>query len=183
MIAKGLHVPAVTLVGVVLADVGLHVPDFRAAERTFQLLCQVAGRAGRGPDPGLVIVQTYLPDYYAVRTAAQQDYATFYNRELAFRKAHRYPPATLLIRLLFAHNDPVASRKEAQRMAATLKRAAHEWDMRKVDVIGPAPAYPSRLRGRWRWRLLLRGDSPRLLLDKVAVPPNWVVDVDPLTVA
>ena len=183
MIAKGLHIPAVTLVGVVLADVGLHVPDFRAAERAFQLLCQVAGRAGRGSDPGQVIVQTYLPDFYAVRTGAQQDYAAFYGRELAFRKARRYPPATRLIRLLFADTDATASRKEALRMAGTLKRAAYEWDMRKVDVIGPAPAYPPRLRGRWRWHLLLRGDTPRLLLDKVDVPPNWVVDVDPLTVA
>ena len=183
MIAKGMHVPAVALVGVVLADVGLHVPDFRAAERTFQVLCQVAGRAGRGDDPGQVIVQSYVPDHYAVQAAAGQDHESFYTRELTFRRAHRYPPAGRLIRMLFTHTDAIASRREATRMAVLLKRSARQWDMGRVDVVGPAPAYPPRLRRGWRWQLLLRGDNPRLLLEKVTVPPNWMVDVDPMTVA
>ena len=183
MIAKGLHVPAVTLVGAVLADIGLHVPDYLAAERTFQVLCQVAGRAGRGTEPGRVIVQTFLPDHYAIQTAAGQEYDAFYQREMAFRRAHRYPPLGQLIRLFFGHTDEVASRREAQRMAATLKRLGREWGISRVDVIGPAPAYPARLRGVWRWHLFLRGSNPRLLLDKVTLPPNWVVDVDPVSTA
>ncbi len=183
MIAKGLHVPTVTLVGAVLADIGLHVPDYRAAERTFQVLCQVAGRAGRGIAPGRVIVQTFLPDHYAIQTAAAQEYEAFYQRELSFRRAHRYPPLGQLIRLFFGHTDEAASRQEAHRMAATLKRLAREWGINRVDVIGPAPAYPARLRGVWRWHLLLRGNNPRLLLDKVTLPPNWVVDVDPVSTA
>nr|ABZ09342.1 putative DEAD/DEAH box helicase [uncultured marine microorganism HF4000_APKG7H23] len=183
MVAKGLHVPAVTLVGAVLADIGLHIPDYRAAERTFQVLCQVAGRAGRGAEPGKVIIQTYLPDHYAVRSAQSQEYEAFYERELAFRRAHRYPPFGRLVRLLFGHADAATSRQEAQRMAAALKRAAREWAISHVDVVGPAPAYPPRVRGLWRWHLLLRGDNPRLLLDKVLVPPNWLVDVDPVATA
>ena len=183
MIAKGMHVPAVGLVGAVLADVGLHVPEFRAAERTFQVLCQVAGRTGRGNDPGRVVIQTFMPDHYALRAAADQDYESFYRQEMAFRRAHRYPPMGRLIRLLFIHPDDGAGRREANRMAALLRRSARQWGIRRVDVIGPAPPYPPRSRRGWRWHLLLRGDHPRLLLDKVTVPPGWTVDVDPMTVA
>ena len=182
MIAKGLHVPAVTLVGVVLADIGLHVPDFRAAERIFQVLMQVAGRAGRGPEPGRVIVQTYVPEHFAITTAADQDYAAFYGQELRNRRAHGAPPIGRLIRLQFAHANESTAKREAQRLGATLKRLAHQWGITGVDVVGPAPAYPPRLRGAWRWHLLLRGTDPRLLLDKVEMPPNWVVDVDPAAV-
>jgi primosomal protein N' (replication factor Y) len=182
MIAKGLHVPSVTLVGAVLADIGLHVPDFRAAERSFQVLCQVAGRAGRGTEPGRVIVQTYLPDYYAIQSAAGQDYNAFYEREMTYRRVQGDPPLGRLIRLAFGHRDESATRREAQRLAKLLEREARQWGMNRVDVIGPAPAHPARLRGIWRWQILLRGADPRLLLDKVEVPPNWVVDVDPVSV-
>ena len=183
MIAKGLHVPSVTLVGVVLADIGLHVPDYRAGERAFQVLCQVAGRAGRGADPGRVIVQSYVPDHYAIEAARRQDYDAFYQREMGFRKAQRYPPQGRLIRLVFGHTDQATSRKEALRLAATLKHLARQWGISRLDVIGPAPAYPPRLRGVWRWNLLLRGADPRMLLDKASLPPRWVVDVDPITTA
>jgi primosomal protein N' (replication factor Y) len=182
MIAKGLHVPSVTLVGAVLADIGLHVPDFRAAERSFQVLCQVAGRAGRGTEPGRVIVQTYLPDYYAIQSAAAQDYNAFYEREMTYRRVQGDPPLGRLIRLAFGHRDESATRREAQRLARLLEREARQWGMNRVDVIGPAPAHPARLRGIWRWQILLRGADPRLLLDKVELPPNWVVDVDPVSV-
>jgi primosomal protein N' (replication factor Y) len=182
MIAKGLHVPSVTLVGAVLADIGLHVPDFRAAERTFQVLCQVAGRAGRGSEPGLVVVQTYLPDHYAIQSAASQDYDAFYEREMAYRRVQSDPPLGRLIRLAFGHRDESASRREAQRLAKLLEREARQWGVSRVNVIGPAPAHPARLRGIWRWQILLRGADPRLLLDKVDLPPNWVVDVDPVSV-
>ncbi len=182
MVAKGLHIPSVTLVGAVLADIGLHVPDYRAAERTFQVLCQVAGRAGRGPDPGQVIVQTYLPGHYAIQAAALQDYDAFYEREMAVRRSRGDPPFGRLIRLAFGHADETASRGEAQRLATQLRRTARQWGISHVDVIGPAPSYPPRLRGIWRWHILLRGADPRLLLDKVPMPPAWLVDVDPVSV-
>jgi primosomal protein N' (replication factor Y) len=182
MIAKGLDIPAVTLVGVVLADLGLHLPDFRAPERTFQLLTQVAGRAGRGASAGNVIIQSYAPEHYAVQAAAQQDYDAFYAQEMVYRRAHGNPPVSKLVRLLFGHGQERQARAEAQRMASELRRAARDWDMRDTDVVGPAPSYPSRVRGAWRWHLFLRGPEPRTLLDKIKLPPDWVVDVDPTNV-
>ena len=183
MVAKGLDVPSVDLVGVVLADIGVHMPDFRAAERTFQLLTQVAGRAGRGPDAGYAVVQTYLPDHYAVQTAAGQDYAAFYATEMEYRRAQGNPPFSRLVRLLYdGHSDRQTAFNEAQQLAWSLRRTAREWDMRGVDVIGPAPTYPPRVRNAWRWHLLVRAAEPRLLLDRVNVPPSWRVDVDPVNV-
>jgi len=182
MIAKGLDIPSVTLVGVVLADLGLNLPDFRAPERTFQLLTQVAGRAGRGNERGNVIIQSYEPDHYAVQAAMRQDYRGFYERELELRRAHGNPPVTRLIRLLFGHSKPNQAGNEAQRMASALRRAAREWDISDIHVIGPAPGYPSRIRGAWRWHLFLRGTDPVLLLNKVDLPPGWIVDVDPVNV-
>jgi primosomal protein N' (replication factor Y) len=182
MVAKSLHIPAVTLVGAVLADIGLHLPDFRSGERVFQLLCQVAGRAGRGSSPGTAIVQTYRPDHYAVALAADQDYTAFYNRELEFRREQRLPPFSRLIRLLYANTNEVTAQREAQRMGRVLAHQRRSWAMSEVDVIGPAPAYPTRVRGRYRWHLLIRGPDPRLLLDRSDLPEGWVVDVDPVSV-
>ena len=183
MIAKGLHVPAVTLVGVALADIGLHAPDFNAAERAFQVLVQVAGRAGRGPEPGHVVIQTYAPEHYAIQAAADQDYEAFYEREMAVRHALNAPPFTRLTRLLFANTNEATARREAQRLAAALRREARALGMRHTDVIGPAPAYPPRLRGLWRWRLIVRGADPHRLIDAVPLPTNWNVDVDPVSAA
>ena len=182
MIAKGLDIPSVALVGVVLADIGLHMPDFRAPERTFQLLTQVSGRAGRGPGPGRVVIQTYVPDHYAIEAAAAQDYARFYTEELAYRRAQANPPLTRLTRLLFGHTDRDAARHEATRLSNALGSVIREWDMRRVEVVGPAPTYPPRVRNAWRWHLLVRAPDPRLLLDKVNVPPGWTIDVDPVDV-
>ncbi len=182
MIAKGLDIPSVTLVGVVLADLGLNLPDFRAPERTFQLLTQVAGRAGRGNERGDVIIQSYEPEHYAVQAATRQDYREFYEHEIALRRAHRNPPITRLVRLLFGHSKPNQARNEAQRLASALRRAAREWDINDVDVVGPAPGYPPRVRGAWRWHLFVRGADPRLLLDKIDLPPGWMADVDPVNV-
>jgi len=181
MIAKGLHFPAVTLVGVVLADVGLHEPDYRSSERTFQVLMQVAGRAGRGLDRGKVIVQSYNPEHEAVRAAARQDYEAFYAREIEQREALGNPPFRRLARMVFAHADADVARREAMRMAVALRGEARAWGMGGIDVVGPAPAYPPRSRNGWRWHLLLRGAEPARLLDRVTVPPKWTVDVDPLT--
>ncbi len=185
MVARGLHIPSVTLVGAVLADVGLHLPDFRAGERIFQLLCQVAGRAGRGPGEGAALVQTYSPSHYGVALASQQDYGSFYEREAAFRRVQRMPPYSRLLRLVYSHFDPVRCQREAERLGRLLRKERADWAMTEVDVLGPAPAYNSRVRGRYRWHILLRGQEPRLLLDKVldkaALRDGWVVDVDPVT--
>ncbi len=182
MVAKGLHVPSVTLVGAVLADIGLHLPDFRAGERIFQLLCQVAGRAGRGEGAGVAIVQTYMPDHYAVTLAARQDYPAFYRQEAAHREVQRMPPYSRLIRLLFAHTNADRCQREAERLGRALRHQRSVWAIADVDVIGPAPAYPTRVRGRYRWHVLLRGADPRLLLDKVPLNDGWQVDVDPVSV-
>ena len=181
MVAKGLDIPSVDLVGVVLADIGLHMPDFRAAERTFQLLTQVAGRAGRGDQPGHVVVQTYLPEHYAVQAAADQNYDRFYAEEMEYRRAQSNPPLSKLARLLYRNSDPKAGAVEATRFADVLRRVVSEWDMTNVDIIGPAPSYPHRVRNAWRWQIIVRAPEPRALLDKVDVPPAWHVDIDPVS--
>ncbi|MFQ5861080.1 MAG: primosomal protein N' [Dehalococcoidia bacterium] len=182
MVAKGLHIPSVTVVGVVLADVGLHLPDFRAGERTFQLLCQVAGRAGRGPTPGRVIIQTYNPGHYAIQAAARQDYPAFFRRELAFRQEQGDPPFGRLVHLVYAHTNAAFCQREAERMARTLRHQARIQGLAEVAVIGTAPAFPQRVRGRYRWHLILRGPDPAAFLAPLPVPHGWTVDVDPVSV-
>ena len=181
MIAKGLHFPSVTLVGVVSADVGLAVPDYRAGERVFQLLCQVAGRAGRGAALGRVIVQTYQPDNYAIRAAASQDYEAFYREEIEYRREQGGPPFGRLIRLLYAHTNRASCERAARRLGAALRGRQEESGMSDIDVLGPTPAYPSRLRGHYRWHVVLRGSDPRSLLDEVTVPSGWTIDIDPVS--
>lgn len=155
MIAKGLDFPNVTLVGVINADVGLGLPDFRAAERTFQLLTQVAGRAGRGPKEGEVIVQTSLPDHPAIRLAASHDYTGFARRELAWRRDPPYPPFRRLLNLVVSGPDQMAVQEHAGEaagwLAGLLRKAGPG-----VLLTGPAPCPLDRVRGRWRWHLLLR---------------------------
>jgi primosomal protein N' (replication factor Y) len=182
MIAKGLHFPNVTLVGVLCADIGLFLPDFRAGERVFQLLCQVAGRTGRGPLGGRVIVQTYSPHHYAVAAASAQDYTSFYREETAYRQEQRLPPFGRLIHLVYLHTNEAQCRREAVRLGGALKRQQDIWGLTTVDILGPAPAYPPRLRGRYRWHIVLRGQDPRSLLEKVPIPAGWAVDIDPLSV-
>ena len=182
MVAKGLHVPEVTLVGVVLADIGLSLPDFRAGEHTFQLLCQVVGRSGRGPQPGKAIVQTYNPDSYVVQAAAQQDFSLLYRQELEFRREQRLPPFSRLVHLVHVHTNAVACQKEAERMARQLRHLAYTHGLTDPEVVGPAPAYPERVRGRYRWHLLLRGTNPAVLLTDMPLPQGWTIDVDPVSV-
>ncbi len=180
MVTKGLHFPDVTLVGVISADVGLNIPDYRSGERAFQLLCQVAGRAGRGASEGTVIVQTYQPDNYAIQAAAAQDYAAFYSRELSYRRQQGNPPFGRMVRLLHTHTNRARCEAEASRLATELRteRDAAGWS--DIDILGPTPAYPPRVRGRYRWHIILRGAAPRRLLESVAIPPGWTVDVDPV---
>jgi primosomal protein N' (replication factor Y) len=180
MIAKGLDLPRVTLVGVISADTALYLPDFRAAERTFQLLMQVAGRAGRSPLGGRVILQTYNPDLPVIRAATRHDYAAFYRDELAARREGRYPPFKRLARLVFTGSGADRARREAERMARALRAYAARLGEPGVDLVGPAPCFYPRLRGQYRWQLLVRADQPEAWLRPIAIPLGWRVDIDPV---
>jgi primosomal protein N' (replication factor Y) len=182
MIAKGLDIPLVTLVGVISADIALHLPDFRAGERTFQLLEQVAGRAGRGPKGGRVIVQTYTPDHYAIEAMSRHDYHALYAREIENRRRMGYPPFGRLVRLTFAHTGSEFAQHQAAAMARRLREEQARLGQPNVDVLGPAPAYVPRIRGRWRWNVIIRGDDPAALLGDEPLPRGWTVDVDPISV-
>lgn len=164
MIAKGLDFPGVTLVGVINADITLHMPDFRAAERTFQLLTQVAGRAGRGDTAGEVLVQTYCPDHYSIIASAGHDYERFYRSEMAIRSSLCYPPFSHLARLLFTHEKEEEVIKGAQLAKDSIIRALSGIN-EKIDVLGPAPAPLSRIKGKFRWQLVLKGQSRNRLKD------------------
>jgi primosomal protein N' (replication factor Y) len=159
MVAKGHDVPGVTLVGVVAADLGLHFPDFRASERTFQLLTQVAGRAGRGDEAGRVIIQTFLPDHYAIALARTHDYRSFYREELLRRKPHGYPPFRELFQVGVSGLDCVAVEDAAEALAKLARSVPGAPD---IEVLGPAPAPLARIRDRFRWQLLLLGDRESL---------------------
>ena len=183
MVAKGLHVPNVSLVGVVLADVGLTLPDFRAGERVFQLLFQVVGRAGRGSAPGRAIIQTYNPDHYAVASASAQDYDGFYRQELEYRRQHGNPPFGSLARLAIQHTNLGACQEKADSLGRRLRHRIATLGLANIQVIGPAPRYPERVRGNYRWHLVLRGANLHALLDGMNIPPDWTVDMHPLSVA
>jgi len=182
IIAKGHDFGGVTLVGVVSADLSLNIPDFRAAERTFQLLVQVAGRAGRRDRPGRVFVQTYAPGHYAVRAAAAQDYAAFYAREAAFRRQLSYPPFGALTRLVHANRNEAAAEKQAESYAAKLRTERQRLGLPGPEIVGPAPCYLSKLAGRFRWQILLRGGAVRELLATTPPPAGWIVDIEPVDV-
>jgi primosomal protein N' (replication factor Y) len=166
MITKGHDVSGVTLVGALLADMSLNVPDFRAAERTFQLLSQVAGRSGRGEDPGRVIVQTYAPEHYTMRHLLQHDYRAFFAEEIEFRRALNYPPFGRLVGLRVdgpkAEEVELKAKNLAQGLRAKLTSNA-KW-REQIEVMGPAPAPILKLRNRYRWQLLLKGTQSAVLL-------------------
>jgi primosomal protein N' (replication factor Y) len=165
MIAKGLDFPSVTVVGVVDADTGLHFPDFRAAERTFQLVAQVAGRAGRGPRGGRVYVQTRSPDHYAIRAAAAHSVEAFAAAELPLRTppGPPYPPSVGLVRFVASGRDQARTAAIAERVAAWLRRAGTERLGGALTVLGPAPCPITRLRGLWRWHVLVKATEARAL--------------------
>jgi primosomal protein N' (replication factor Y) (superfamily II helicase) len=187
MVAKGLDFPNVTLVGVISADTILNLPDFRAAERTFQLLTQVSGRAGRGGIPGEVIVQSFSPDHYAIRAAARQDYLSFYGQEIAYRRELSYPPYSRLVNVV--SSDPVDGYAES-RLSEFARGIGERVPADLVDMVGPAPAPISRLKGQYRWHLMLRdrgsGDIQKPIMEALDSMPSAArtglsIDVDPLT--
>ncbi|MEE2672456.1 MAG: primosomal protein N' [Myxococcota bacterium] len=164
MVAKGHDFPGVQLIGVISADLGLHMPDFRASERTFQVLTQVAGRAGRAGTPGRVVLQTFVPDHYAIRPVRDHDYETFYREELEHRAQLGYPPFSRLCQVLVSGTEEQATRAAIQGLAehATHEATANE-TLGSVQILGPAPAPLARLRGRYRYQLLLKGTEPESL--------------------
>jgi primosomal protein N' (replication factor Y) len=186
MIAKGLDFPDVTLVGVISADTALHLPDFRAAERTFQLVAQVAGRTGRGDRPGRVLVQTYCPEAAAIRRAAKHDYEGFVADELPYRQAHVAPPYGRLVRLVMRGRDPEATRKALEGLAGSIAAVAAP----EVRLRGPAPAPIEKIKDLHRFHLLLGAPTPRPLQAALHralpgyAPPTGIelaVDVDPIS--
>jgi len=181
MIAKGFDLPLVTLVGVISGDTILHLPDFRAAERTFQLLTQVAGRAGRGPRGGHVILQTFSPEHYCIRAASQHDYRAFYEREMAFRRQHGYAPFSELARLVGSHTSEATIRSEGEQIAASLRLRVQQQGLPGIEVLGPAPRYIRRVRGRYRWQVIVQGRGLHSLLAGLSLPLGWAIDVDPVT--
>ncbi len=183
MIAKGLDIPLVTVVGVVNADLGLYFPDFRAGERAFQLILQVMGRAGRGIRGGRVVIQTYTPEHYAIIAAAEQDYLTFYEQEAAFRHHYGYPPFSRLARMVYTHTSVERCQDEAARMTGILRDEKDSQGLANTNLIGPSPAYTERIRGRYRWQIVIRGPDPTALLAQVPIPQGWTVDVDPVGLA
>jgi primosomal protein N' (replication factor Y) len=192
MVAKGLDVGKVTLVGVVSADTALHLPDFRSAEHTFQLLTQVAGRTGRHNLPGKVIIQTYQPDNYVISSAIDHDYEAFFRHELEHRRELNYPPFSQLIGLLISGADI----NKVIRVSGDLERFLKK----RLDkgILGPALAAIPRLRGQWRYHLLIKGNAQDVIprrcsgqvrkalketLAKIVVPSDikLAIDVDPMS--
>jgi primosomal protein N' (replication factor Y) len=180
MIAKGLDLPLVTLVGVVSADMGLALPDFRANERVFQLLMQVAGRAGRGLLGGKVILQTYQPEHYVIEAAAKHDYAGFYEREIGYRRDLGYPPFRRMARILFRFDKAIKAQSEAERAAVLLKDRLEQLEMTGTEIIGPAPCFFDRVDRQYRWQILLRGPNPQQALENFHSVLGWHIDIDPL---
>ena len=184
MVAKGHHFPNVTLTGVISADAMLGLPDFRAGERTFQLLTQVAGRSGRGDRPGRVVIQTYYPDHPSVRFACSHDVSNFLSEELVFRRSFSYPPVTRLALVRFEATGERLSRNAAEEAARAVIPLPD-----RVRLRGPAPAPLERIRNHWRWQLLLSAANRDLLREVLQVIEDLpttkgvrrVIDVDPIS--
>ena len=179
MLAKGLDLPLVTLVGIVLADVGLNFPDPFAGEKVFQTLTQVAGRAGRSSLGGKVILQTFMPGHYAIQFAAQHDVDGFYLRELDYRRQLGYPPYSKLARLEFRHADAAKAREESEKTAGRLKVRLEAEGRRQTELIGPAPCFFEKENGEFRWQIVLRGPDPvSFLRDSKLI--GWHIEIDPI---
>ncbi len=185
MIAKGLDFPNVTLVGVVDADVGINLPDFRASERCFQLLSQVAGRAGRGPKGGKVLIQTRLPSHHAVRCALTHDYATFVREEMEGRVSPSYPPNLRLMNIVFSGTNDGNTASLATRGADWIRKLLETHTSGDVTLVGPAPCPIEKVKTRWRWHVLLKSQNSseltrvgRYFMEKFPVPAALRVTLD-----
>jgi primosomal protein N' (replication factor Y) (superfamily II helicase) len=190
MITKGHDVSGVTLVGALLADMSLNLPDFRSAERTFQILSQVAGRSGRGDDPGRVIIQTYGPEHYAIQPLVDHDYKKFFAKEIEFRRALGYPPFGKLVNLRLEGPNPEHVEAKAQALFEIIRalQSTNPKYREHIEILGPAPSPIEKLRNRYRWQLLLKGDQiSRLIGLASAVRETFTrarevrlhIDVDP----
>jgi primosomal protein N' (replication factor Y) len=193
MIAKGFHLERVTLVGVISADVALYLPDFRSAERTFSILTQVAGRAGRGERRGEVLIQTYMPQHYSIRWAQTHDYKSFYAKEIEFRRVLAFPPFTRAVALIVSAKDNAAARAQSGNLGMMIRRAVRAAAERDPDmkILGPAPSPIAKTRDLYRWRLFFRGQRPSVMrailsegiarFEKTFPKPKvqLTVDVDP----
>jgi primosomal protein N' (replication factor Y) (superfamily II helicase) len=181
MIAKGFDYPLVTVVGIISADQTLHLPDFRAPERTFQLLTQVAGRAGRRDRPGLAVIQTYSPDHYAVQAASRHDYEAFATEELGYRQRLRTPPYYRIARLFGTDWSERRVAQQGETLAEALRLEVEQQGYPDVEVLGPSPAFRRRVKGIYSWQLIVRASDPWLhrLLSSVKLPARWQIDVDP----
>jgi len=178
MVAKGLDFPNVTLIGLVLADIGLHIPDFRSHERLFHLITQVAGRAGRGKELGEVILQTYQPDHAAIKKAADYAYLEFVEDELSFRKRLKYPPFSKLIKFTIVGADPEKLRKYVETEKETIEDILR---MNEIECqVLAAPAMIAKLGGQYYYHLFVRGEKPELLFKHWKLPKGWRVDIDPM---
>ena len=180
MIAKGLDLPGVTLVGVISADIALMLPDFSASERAFTLLTQVAGRAGRGEEAGQVIIQTFNPQHFCIDAASRHDYAEFYAAEIEVRRRYGYPPFRRFVKFTYSHEN----RRRAQNEALLLREKLDGWIARlglpQTDIVGPAPALMERVNSKYRWQMIARGPDLHPLL-RVIDAPGWEVDIDPVS--
>jgi primosomal protein N' (replication factor Y) (superfamily II helicase) len=180
MIAKGLDLPGVTLVGVISADIGLMLPDYSASERTFTLLTQVAGRAGRGEEPGKVIIQTFNPQHFCVDAASRHDYHEFYAAEIEARRRYGYPPFRRFVKFTYSHENRYRSQNEALLLRERLDEWIERLGLTQTDVVGPAPAVMERVRGKYHWQMIARGPDLHPLL-RVIDTPGWEVDIDPVS--
>ncbi len=184
MLAKGLDLPLVTLVGIVLADVGLYLPDPFASERVFQVLTQVAGRAGRSERGGKVVLQSFDSDNQVIQSAARHDVHGFYQYELEQRKRLGYPPFSRLVRLEYRHHDPILAEQEARKLAGKLAELLTTDHWKQITVIGPVPCFFAKIAGLYRWQIVLRGPDPAVVLKDRPVQAwlkDWRVEVDPIS--
>ncbi len=177
MVARGLDFPEVRLVGILLADVGVNFHDYRVDEHTFQMLTQVAGRAGRASEQGLAILQTFQPDRYSIRAAVTGDYERFYENDLKYRRLLGYPPFSRMVRLEIREEDPDRAERRAAELAALLRKRIRELQL-KIRLIGPAPCFFPKLSGKYRWHLILRGPDPAALIRPMDLT-DIRIEVDP----
>jgi primosomal protein N' (replication factor Y) len=180
MIAKGLDLPGVTLVGVISADIALNLPDYSSPERAFTLLTQVAGRAGRGAEAGNVIVQTFNPQHFCIEAASRHDYHEFYAAEIDARRRYGYPPFRHFAKFTYSHVNRHRCQNEALLLCERLTEWIERLNMVNSDIVGPAPALMERLRGKYRWQMIVRGPDLHRLL-RVIDAPGWEIDIDPIS--